>query len=111
MFHGYWWRMALRHGPFDVVLVPVNAPVVAFPHRRPASPLPIVLDPEQAATAAQLLGTRLAIPMHDEGYEAEGLYGPVADAAERFAAAAAERDVPVRVLGAGEALELEAVAA
>src|SRR4051794_25967150 len=24
MFHGYWWRMAHSHGPFDVVLVPVN---------------------------------------------------------------------------------------
>ncbi len=41
MFHGYWWRMALRHGPFDVVLVPVNGAVVGFPHRTPASPLPV----------------------------------------------------------------------
>ena len=110
MFHGYWWRMALRHGPFDVALVPVNAPVVAFPHRRPASPLPIVLDPEQAAVAAELLGARLAIPMHEEGYEVGGLYEPVAGAAERFAAAAAERGVPARVLEVGEAIELAAVA-
>ena len=38
------WRC--RHGPFDVVLVPVNGAVVGFPHRRPASPLPVVLDPD-----------------------------------------------------------------
>lgn len=110
MFHGAWWRMALRQGPFDVVLVPVNAPVVTFPHRRPASPLPIVLDPEQAAVAAEVLGARLAIPIHDEGYEVGGLYEPVAGAAERFEAAAAERGVPVRRLAPGESLALSPTA-
>ena len=39
MFHGYWWRMARRHGPFDAVLVPINGAVVSFPHRQPPSPL------------------------------------------------------------------------
>ena len=106
MFHGAWWRMALRHGPFDVVLAPVNGAVVGFPHRRPASPLPVALDPGQAAIAAEILGARLAIPIHAEGYEIDGVYRPVPDAAERFAAAAAERGVPVRILGAGETIEV-----
>lgn len=106
MFHGYWWRIARRHGPFDVVLVPVNGAVVGFPHRLPASPLPVVLDPAQAAIAAAILGARLAIPIHAEGYEIDGIYQPVPDAAQRFAAAAAERDVPVRVLDAGESIEI-----
>ena len=106
MFHGYWWRMALRHGPFDVVLVPVNGAVVAFGHRRPASPLPAALDPAQAAIAARSLGARLAIPIHAEGYHIDGIYQPVPDAAERFATAAAESGVPVRVLGAGETIEI-----
>jgi len=106
MFHGAWWRMALRHGPFDVVLAPVNGAVVGFPHRRPASPLPVELDPGQAAIAAEILGARLAIPIHAEGYEIDGVYRPVPDAAERFAAAAAERGVPVRILGAGETIEV-----
>jgi L-ascorbate metabolism protein UlaG (beta-lactamase superfamily) len=108
MFHGYWWRMALRHGPFDVVLVPVNGAVLNFPHRQPASPLPGALDPVQAAIAAELLGARLAIPIHDEGYEIDGVYQPVPDAAERFAAAAAERGVPARILEAGESIEVAA---
>ncbi|HEY5144454.1 MAG TPA: MBL fold metallo-hydrolase [Solirubrobacteraceae bacterium] len=108
MFHGAWWRMALRHGPFDVVLVPVNGAVVAFPHRVPASPLPVALDPEQAAIAVEILGARLAIPIHADGYEIDGVYRPVPDAAERFAAAAAERGVPVRVLCAGETIEVAA---
>jgi len=110
MFHGYWWRIARRHGPFDVVLVPVNGAVVRFPHRRPASPLPIALDPAQAAIAAELLGARQAIPIHAEGYEIDGTYEPVAEAAERFADAAAARAVPVSVLEPGDTIELAAVA-
>jgi L-ascorbate metabolism protein UlaG (beta-lactamase superfamily) len=108
MFHGYWWRMALRHGPFDVVLVPVNGAVVAFPHRRPASPLPVALDPDQAAIAARILGAGLAIPIHAEGYEIDGVYQPVPDAAERFAAAAAEHDVQTRILEPGETIDVPA---
>ena len=110
MFHGYWWRMALRHGPFDVVLVPVNGAVLGFPHRRPPSPLPAALDPEQAALAAEILGARLAIPIHSEGYEVAGVYEPVAGAAERFAEAAAARGVSARVLEPGESVDVLAAA-
>ena len=111
MFHGYWWRMARRHGPFDAVLVPVNAAVVGFPHRTPASPLPVVLDPDQAAIAAEILGARVAIPIHAEGYETDGIYEPLSGAAERFAAAAADRGVPVQILEPGETIEVVAAAA
>jgi L-ascorbate metabolism protein UlaG (beta-lactamase superfamily) len=110
MFHGYWWRMARRHGPFDVVLAPVNGAVVGFPHRRPASPLPVAMDPAEAAIAAGILGAGLAIPIHAEGYEIDGIYQAVPDAAERFVAAAAERDVPARILAVGETFEIPAVA-
>ncbi len=106
MMHGYWWRMALRHGPFDAVLAPVNGAVVGFPHRRPASPGPVVLDPEQAAVAAEILGARLAVPIHAEGYEIDGVYVPVEDAAQRFAAAAADCGVAARALEPGEAIDL-----
>jgi L-ascorbate metabolism protein UlaG (beta-lactamase superfamily) len=102
--HGYWWRMALRHGPFDAVLVPVNGAVVSFPHRQPASPAPVVLDPEQAAVATEILGAKLAIPIHEQGYECDGLYEPVAGAADRFEAAAQARGVPVRQIAVGEAI-------
>jgi len=106
MFHGFWWRMARRHGPFDVVLVPVNGAVVGFPHRTPPSPLPVALDPAQAAIATDILGARLAIPIHADGYEVEGVYRPVPDAADRFATAAAERGVPLGALALGESIEI-----
>lgn len=108
MFHHFWWRMSLRHGPFDAVLTPVNGAVLSFPHRRPSSPLPGALDPEQAALACELLRARLAIPIHGEGYDLDGVYRPVTDASERFAAAAAERNLPVRILEPGEAVEITA---
>ncbi|MFL5886438.1 MAG: MBL fold metallo-hydrolase [Thermoleophilaceae bacterium] len=111
MFHGYWWRMAHRHGPFDAVLVPVNGAVLGFPHRQPASPLPGALDPEQAAIAVSILGTRLAIPIHDQGYDVDGIYDPVPDAAERFVAAAAARGVAAKALDPGETIEVLAVEA
>jgi L-ascorbate metabolism protein UlaG (beta-lactamase superfamily) len=100
--------MALRHGPFDVVLLPVNGAVVGFPHRQPPSPLPAALTPEQAAIAAEILGPSLAIPIHDEGYEIDGIYEPVAGAAERFAAEADGRGVPVRILEPGQTIEVPA---
>ncbi len=106
MFHGYWWRMARRHGPFDVVLIPVNGAVLTFPHRRPPSPLPAVLDPAQAAIAARILGARQTIPIHAAGYEIDGIYQPVPDAAKRFAATAAEHGVPVRILDPGETIKI-----
>jgi L-ascorbate metabolism protein UlaG (beta-lactamase superfamily) len=109
MFHGYWWRMAQRHGPFDLVLAPINGAVVRFPHRRPASPLPVALDPEQAALAGELVGARAVMPIHYDGYAADPWYRPVPDALERFTRAAAERPYALQVLDVGESLDLSAV--
>jgi L-ascorbate metabolism protein UlaG (beta-lactamase superfamily) len=106
MCHGYWWRIAQRIGPFDVVFVPVNGPVIGFPRRRPRSPFPVALTPEQAAVAASILGARLAIPIHADGYEIAGVYEPAPDAARRFAAEAAAREIDVRVPVLGEEIEV-----
>jgi L-ascorbate metabolism protein UlaG (beta-lactamase superfamily) len=107
LFHGYWWRMALRRGPFDVVFAPVNGAVLDFPHRHPSSPLPGAMDPEQAALAGELLGAHTVIPMHYGGYDIEPWYRPVGQAEQRFAQAAAGRPYEARLLEVGEELELE----
>ncbi len=31
LFHGSWWRIAHRYGPFDLAFLPVNAPVCNWP--------------------------------------------------------------------------------
>lgn len=106
LFHGYWWRMALRHGPFDLVLPPINGAVIDFPHRRPPSPLAATLDPEQAALVGELVGARMVVPIHYAGYQIEPLYRPVADAGERFRRAAAGRPYKARLLRPGQAVAL-----
>ncbi len=102
MFHGWWWRIAARFSAPDVVLAPINGARLCFPHRQPASRLPGVLDPEQAALAAELLGAERLLPIHYDGYALAGVYEPAADALER-AAAASGRVVAVSL---GEAIEV-----
>jgi L-ascorbate metabolism protein UlaG (beta-lactamase superfamily) len=86
MFHGWWWRISERFGAPDVVLAPINGARLAFPHRRPASPLPGVMDPGQAAIAAKLLRAERIAPIHYGAYELDGLYEPVDNALERLQA-------------------------
>ena len=104
-FHGYWWRMARRHGPFDVVLVPINGAVVDFPHLQPPSPLAATLEPEQARIVGELLGARTLVPIHYDGYAIDPWYRPVDDARRRFEAATAGRSYETRVLEPGESFE------
>jgi L-ascorbate metabolism protein UlaG (beta-lactamase superfamily) len=109
LFHGYWWRMARRHGPFDVVFAPINGAVVDFPHLQPPSTLAAAMEPEQAARPGELLGARIVVPMHYDGFEVEPWYRPVPEAAGRFAAAAAGRSYDARLLEPGESFEVAAV--
>jgi L-ascorbate metabolism protein UlaG (beta-lactamase superfamily) len=106
IYHGHWWRMARRHGPFDVVLAPINGAVVDFPHLQPPSPLPAAMEPEQAALAGELLGARTLIPIHYDGYAVSPWYRPIDDASARFEAAVAERPYEARILELGESFEL-----
>lgn len=111
MFHGYWWRMVQRLGRFDVVFVPVNGAVLSFPHRRPASPYMAAMDPEHAATAAEILGARLTVPIHGEGYRVEGVYRGEPDPSARLVAAAEARGLDARVLELGESIDVRPVPA
>src|SRR3954447_8836780 len=106
IFHGYWWRMARRHGPFDLVLAPINGPVVDFPNLQPPSPLAAAMEPEQAAVAGELLRARTVIPIHYDGFAIEPFYRPTADPLDRFEAAGAERFYDIRLLEPGESFEL-----
>ncbi|MEH3054976.1 MAG: MBL fold metallo-hydrolase [Patulibacter minatonensis] len=106
LFHGAWWPIALRHGPIDAAFVAVNGATVRFPHRRPASPLPITMDPDQAAVAAAMLGARTAVPIHAEGYRVDGLYAPLPEPTAAFVRAAAARGVEAHVPTLGERVEL-----
>lgn len=105
IFHGYWWRMARRQGPFDVVFAPINGPAIDFPHLQPPSPLAAAMEPEQAALAGELLGARSVVPMHYDGFAIDPWYRPTADAAERFASVASRHPYEARPLRPGDAFE------
>ena len=102
VFHGAWWQMARRAGPFDVVFAPINGAVVDFPHQQPASPLPAAMEPEQAALAGELLGAETVVPMHYGGYALDPYYRPIPDARERFVRAARGRPYRAAPLTPGE---------
>ncbi|HYB27388.1 MAG TPA: MBL fold metallo-hydrolase [Solirubrobacteraceae bacterium] len=102
MFHGWWWRITGRFGAPNVVLAPINGARVAFPHRQPASSLAAVMDPEQAALAAKLLGAEQLVPIHYDGYALPGIYEPAPDALNRLKSTSNR----VTTLHLGESIEI-----
>jgi L-ascorbate metabolism protein UlaG (beta-lactamase superfamily) len=106
LFHGHWWQIARRLGPFDAAFLPVNGAVCTFPHLHPASPYPVDLDPEQAAAAAHLLRARIAVPIHYDTLHAVGVYEQVDNPAEAFTAACDKLGVTSQVLDPGDILDL-----
>jgi L-ascorbate metabolism protein UlaG (beta-lactamase superfamily) len=106
LFHGSWWLIAGRQGPIDVAFLPVNGPVADLPHRQPASPLPVAMDPRQAATAAHLLGARAAVPIHYDTFHAPPAYAQVHKPAAAFARAGRDAGIPVTVLAEGEEMAI-----
>jgi L-ascorbate metabolism protein UlaG (beta-lactamase superfamily) len=105
IFHGLWWLIKGRLGPFDAAFLPINGAAVAFPHLRPPSPLPAVLTPEQAAVAGSILQAAQVIPIH-YGIHRPGFYEEVDDPATAFQHAAKQHGVEARMLAAGEAADL-----
>jgi L-ascorbate metabolism protein UlaG (beta-lactamase superfamily) len=81
LWHGYWWKIARAHGPFDAVFLPVNGAVVSEPGMADSRQA-ICMNPEQAAAAARILQAKRLIPIHYGSFhnppyymEAEGMTG------------------------------------
>lgn len=106
LFHGWWWSAATRCGPFDAVFLPAGGAVAEFSSRQPPSPLPIGMDPDQAAVAAKLLGARLVVPIHYGPLHETPTYVQAHDPPGALRASAREQGVEARVLEPGESLRL-----
>jgi L-ascorbate metabolism protein UlaG (beta-lactamase superfamily) len=102
LFHGWWWRAALRFGPIDLGFMPVNGVVTDFPHRQPATGLPAAMTPREAAAAARALRVREAIPIHYQTFNSPPLYDAPDGAAERFLEEAQAAGVPARIVEPGQ---------
>lgn len=94
LWHGQFWSLAARFGPFDLVLLPVNGAVVTYTN--PPSGIHASMTPEQAAAAAQILGAGLAVPIHYGWGEDD--YIEVPDSAARFVDECARRGIRAAIV-------------
>ena len=108
LWHGYWWQITERCGPFDVAFLPINAAVADFDYLRPASGMPAVLTPEQAAAAADVLRARRAAPIHYGTFHNPPLYIALPNAESSFAVAAERRGLEVHLPRPGDSIDLTA---
>ena len=102
LWHGEWWRIGRQFGPFDAVFLPING--ARFSWRKPASDASAVLTPEQAMSAATILGARAIVPIHYGVSGAQG-YAEVDDALGRLKRAATPTGPVVKALAPGEWLD------
>ena len=84
MFHGSWWRIAHRSGPFDTAFFPINAPVCEWPHLQPPSPVEATMTPEDAAVAAHIIGAKSVVPIHYGSLNKMPMYVETPRPAERL---------------------------
>lgn len=107
LFHGWWWLMALRHGPVDAAFLPAGGAIVDLPSRQPPSPLPAGMDPGQAAVAAKLLQARQVVPIHYGSLHEAPNYVQVDDPPGTLRAAARAAGIEARMLVPGERFRIE----
>jgi L-ascorbate metabolism protein UlaG (beta-lactamase superfamily) len=108
LWHGHWWRIAKRAGPFAVALLCINGARVRLPNLTPSG-VEADLTPEQAVAAATVLGAELAVPIHYGLFDAPPTYEETPDAESRFLAAASARGVTTRLMAPGETLEVPGI--
>lgn len=107
LFHGSWWLIQMRLGPFDAAFLPVNGAITSFPHRQPASGIEASLNPEQAVAAARILGARRLVPIHYDGIREPPVYEQTGEIVERLQAALdQETDPELVIMSEGETLDL-----
>ena len=107
LFHGFWWRIAHRFGPFDVAFLPINGAVVNFPLLQPASPLEAIMTPEQAAIAASILQTKCVVPIHYKSLHKPPMYIETAHPAERLKNRLKELNIPLMLKEPGDWFDLD----
>ncbi|MEW9700940.1 MBL fold metallo-hydrolase [Paenibacillus sp. SI8] len=105
LWHGYWWKIAKTYGPFDAVCLPVNGAVLQLPGVTPSGQ-PISLTPEQAVSAAVILGAANLVPIHYGAVHHPPIYNQTPDLYNRLEAAAAKAEVNLTLLKPKEFITL-----
>ncbi|MFC0332436.1 MBL fold metallo-hydrolase [Paenibacillus sepulcri] len=91
LWHGYWWKLVKAFGTFDAACLPVNGAVTQFSGVWPHSDQPICLTPEQAVTAAEILGAKTLIPIHYKAVHQPPIYTQTPEMMNRLTYSAGNR--------------------
>jgi L-ascorbate metabolism protein UlaG (beta-lactamase superfamily) len=106
LWHGHWWQIARQYGPIRLAFLPVNGAVLHIAGLSEQSTLPACMTPEEAVEAARLMGAGQLIPIHFRTFHHPPHYIETPDLLPRLHRRAAERNVPVRVMATGEAMDI-----
>lgn len=101
IWHSRFWEIGKRFGSFGAAFLPVNGVVQYL--KKPFSPIPATLTPEQAIVASRLLNAASLIPIH-YGVHAEGVYEEYPDALPALRHFADKHAQPLQELQAGDVL-------
>jgi len=102
IWHGRWYEIARRHGPFETAFLPINGVIPRLDGFTPTD-VPATLTPEQAVEAAVVLGAGTACAIHHTLFHNPPRYTEQPDAVERFLAAGKRRRIKAIAPGDGEA--------
>jgi L-ascorbate metabolism protein UlaG (beta-lactamase superfamily) len=106
LWHGNWWRIAKRFGPFDVAFLPINGAIVQFPGYTPSG-IPSVLTPEQAVAAGQLLQTQAIMPINYGMFHNPPVYAELPNVEATFKQLATARRIIPMIIPPGSAFTWE----
>lgn len=97
LWHGYWWKISKEHRPFDVACLPVNGATIHDSDLTPTDQ-PICLTPEQAVSAAVILGAKKLIPIHFGAFHHPPQYTQTPKLMERLHHAASSNHICLHVM-------------
>ncbi|MGH2510669.1 MAG: MBL fold metallo-hydrolase, partial [Ktedonobacteraceae bacterium] len=107
LWHGNWWRIRRRYGPFDRAFLPINGVIMQFPGLLPTSGIPASMTPEQAAEAGNILKADAVCPIHYGMFNTAPAYAEYPDVQRTFKEAAQQRGLAIEWLKSGDFVNWE----
>jgi L-ascorbate metabolism protein UlaG (beta-lactamase superfamily) len=106
LWHGLWWQIERKYGPFDLACLPVNGAILNVPGLKVQSDIKACMDPEEAASAAKIVGASKFLPIHYGTFHNPTHYMETDLVLHRLKAAAVKNEIEVCLLQPGEELDL-----
>lgn len=104
LWHGYWWRIRRKFGPFDAAFLCINGVVMTFPGLEPSG-IPADMTAEQAVAAGKILGARTVCPIHYGAFNAPQ-YCEASNPELTFVSLAQKVGVAAQIVSPGDLVQL-----